>query len=119
MKAFYSKVNTRTREAMVSFLRGHGRYWTMNSWNRSTSYANCVKVHRLDLTPEQLEKAWEMLDMPQVYDAIHVVLEEWAIEHEWRWQIASTADPVATWSCTKAAWIGRTRAPPNATNAGS
>jgi len=87
VKSFYAKVNRRTREAMTSFLCNHGRYWTMNSWNRSTSYANCVKVHRLGLTREQLENAWEMLDMPQVYDAIHVVLGEWAIKHEWRYQI--------------------------------
>ena len=87
MKTFHNKIDARTREAMVSFLCSHGRYWTMNSWNRSTSYANCVKVHRLDLTPEQLENAWEMLDMPQVYDAIHRVLAEWAIKHDWRFQI--------------------------------
>jgi len=87
MKTFCQKVDMRTRETMVTFLRNHGRYSTMNSWNRSSSYANCVKVHRLDLTREQLENAWEMLDMPPVYDAIHVVLEEWAIKHEWRYQI--------------------------------
>lgn len=88
MRTFLKNVDMRTREAMTGFLRGHSRYWTMNSWNRSTSYANCVKVHRLDLTPEQLENAWAMLDMPQVYDAIHAVLEEWAVKHEWRSQIS-------------------------------
>jgi hypothetical protein len=77
----------RSREAMVAFLSSHGRYWTMNSWNRSTSYANCVKVHRLDLTPEQLRQAWDMLDMPEVYDAIHRVLGEWTEKHDWRWQV--------------------------------
>ena len=87
MKTFSIKVDARTREAMIGFLRDHGRYWTMNSWNRSTSYANCVKIHRLDLTRDQLENAWEMLDMPEVYDAIHVVLQDWAVEHEWRYQI--------------------------------
>ena len=87
MKTFCKKVDMRTREAMIRFLRDHDRYWTMNSWNRSTSYANCVKIHSLGLTPEQLENAWAMLDMPQVYDAIHRVLEDWARKHEWRWQI--------------------------------
>ena len=87
MKTFQKKVDTRRREDVIRFLRGHGRYWTMNSWNRSSSYANCVKVHRLDLTPQQLETAWEMLDVPQVYDAIHSILEDWARKHGWRWQI--------------------------------
>ena len=86
MRAFYKKVDVRTREAMTRFLRDHGRYWTMNSWNRSTSYANCVKIHRLDLTPAQLKNAWEMLDVPQVYDAIHRILEDWGRKHEWCWQ---------------------------------
>ncbi len=86
MKTFYRKVNLSARKAMVAFLRSHARYWTMNSWNRSASYANCVKVHRLGLTNEQLETAWDMLDMPQVYDAIHAILEEWTAKHEWQWQ---------------------------------
>jgi len=28
-----------TKEEMIAFLRDHFRYYTMNSWNRSTSYA--------------------------------------------------------------------------------
>ena len=87
MKTFFKKVDTRSREAMVAFLSGHFRYDTMNSWNRSTSYAQCVKVHRLDLTREQLDKAWGMLDMAEVFDAIHSVLQDWAAEREWRWQV--------------------------------
>jgi len=87
MKTFCMKVDMRSREAMVAFLDGHFRYDTMNSWNRATSYANCVKVHRLDLTREQMEKAWAMLDMAEVFDAIHGIIHEWAAEREWRWQV--------------------------------
>jgi hypothetical protein len=87
MKTFFKKVDTRSREAMTAFLSGHFRYNTMNSWNRCTSYANCVKVHRLDLTREQLDKAWAMLDMTEVFDAIHSILQDWAAEREWRWQV--------------------------------
>jgi hypothetical protein len=87
MKTFFKKVDMRSREAMVAFLSGHFRYDTMNSWNRATSYANCIKVHRLDLTREQLDKAWGMLDMPEVFDAIHWILQDWAAEREWRWQV--------------------------------
>ena len=88
MKTFgNSIIDVRAREPMIGFLRDHGRYWTMNSWNRSTSYANCVKIHRLGLTPEQLENAWAMLDMSEVYDTIQDLLNDWAAAHDWRWQV--------------------------------
>jgi hypothetical protein len=87
MKTFYQKVDMRNREAMIAFLDGHFRYNTMNSWNRSTSYANCVKIHRLDLSREQMDKAWAMLDMEEVYDAMHSVIQDWAVAHVWEWQV--------------------------------
>lgn len=44
MTTFYEKkVNTKDRKEMIAFLKNHFRYDTMNSWNRSTSYANNVK----------------------------------------------------------------------------
>ena len=87
MKTFNTKVDRRSRKAMIAFLEGHRRYDTMNSWNRSTSYANCVKIHHLDLTREQMDKAWAMLDMAEVFDVIHGILHEWSAAHEWRWQV--------------------------------
>ena len=45
----YSKqVDKRYRETMISFLKNHFRYNTMNSWNRSTSYANTIKLHNVE-----------------------------------------------------------------------
>jgi hypothetical protein len=35
----------------------------MNSWNRSTSYANNVKLYRLDLPKELKEKAWDFFEV--------------------------------------------------------
>lgn len=43
---------------MVDFLSGHFRYPTMNSWNNGTSYANCIKVHRLGLSSDQNRRVW-------------------------------------------------------------
>lgn len=51
---FYKPVDKRSRKAMTDFLTNHQRYWTMNSWNRLSSYANCVKIYRLDF-PEEIE----------------------------------------------------------------
>ena len=87
MKTCYRKVDARNREAMIAFLEGHFRYHTMNSWNRATSYANCVKIHRLDLPREQMDKAWAMLDMEEVFEAVHGIMHDWSVEHNWRWQI--------------------------------
>ena len=87
MRTFAQRVDTRARDAMVAFLRGHFRYWTMNTWNRSSSYANCVKIHTLGLTPEQMARAWELLDVAEVYDTIQAMLSQWAVERGWQWQV--------------------------------
>jgi hypothetical protein len=57
----------------------------MSSWNRATSYANSVKIHRLDLRREQLDMAWAMLDMREVFDAIRALIDDWSSKREWRW----------------------------------
>jgi len=87
MTTFARPVDLRSRAAITAFLEGHYRYHTMNSWNLATSYANCVKVHRLGLTPTQLERAWEMLEMPQVLDAIRAGFRRWAEARSWELQI--------------------------------
>ena len=42
---FYRRVDLRSRSSMTEFLRGHFRYNTLNHWNRSTSYANNIKIY--------------------------------------------------------------------------
>ena len=41
---FYKEVNVKKRGEMITFLKKHFRYPTMNSWNRSTSYADRKSV---------------------------------------------------------------------------
>lgn len=75
-KKFYQEVDTTSREAMIEFLRSHFRYDTMSSWNRSTAYANNVKVHRV--IPSSLQDAvHEMLNMHDVTSSVNFLLEEW------------------------------------------
>lgn len=57
---FSAKVDKRSRAAMVHFLSNHFRYYTANSWNRSTSYANNVKIHRLPIPAELQEMAYDI-----------------------------------------------------------
>ena len=87
MNTFDTRVDLRSRRSMTAFLDGHFRYFTLHSINGATSYANCVKVHRLGLTPAQLQRAWDMLDMPEVFQAIRRDLDRWAQARQWEWQV--------------------------------
>lgn len=58
---FGQEVNTDSREDMVRFLTDHFRYYTMSSVNRSTSYAQKVKIYDLGLTEEEEDKAFDIL----------------------------------------------------------
>lgn len=53
----------RTRKDMIAYLAEHFRYNTMNSWNRATSYAVRIKVRDLDLSRENQNAVYEMLDV--------------------------------------------------------
>jgi hypothetical protein len=85
---FTQKVDTRSRAAMVSYLSGHFRYDTMNSWNRSTSYAHKVKVYNLELTAAERDAAFELLECEEVWDTINNMLSEFGRAHDWNYQAA-------------------------------
>ena len=87
MKQFYKPVDLRNRKAMECFLKNHFRYNTMNSWNCSTSYANNVKVYNLDLSDEQENKLYSMMEVDEFYDLINNDLMLFALEHDYRWQV--------------------------------
>lgn len=58
---FFREVNFQKRESIVKYLKNHFRYDTMRSWNRSTSYANCVKIHYLNLPTDVEDLAWDLV----------------------------------------------------------
>ena len=87
MKQFSKKVDLRSRKDMVNFLTNHFRYDTMNGWNQNSSYAHCVKIHNLGLLSTQIDKAYELLDMDETYDNINDLLEEFAVSHNYAWQV--------------------------------
>ena len=47
---------------MTQYLTTHFRYPTLNSWNRSTSYACNLKITHLGLSPEVVDKLFDMID---------------------------------------------------------
>lgn len=88
MQKFFAKqVDLRSRDTMIAFLANHYRYDTMNSWNRATSYANCVKVDRLGLTRVQVKKAFDVMSVPYWADEIQYVLDDFTEEMQGSWTI--------------------------------
>ena len=73
-----------SRYEMIDFLVKHFRYDTMNSWNRSTSYANCVKLPHLNIDDD--DNAYEILDQGEVFNEINEVISDWGRKHKHRWQ---------------------------------
>ncbi len=84
---YYKQVDKRSREALTTILKQHFRYHTMNSWNRSTSYANCIKLHHV-ARPSDIDEDtwWQMLEITAWHDTLSDLLEDFAIKHNWQWQ---------------------------------
>ena len=61
MRRFYQPVDLRSRQEMTQYLTTHFRYPTLNSWNRSTSYACNLKITHLGLSPEVVDKLFDMI----------------------------------------------------------
>lgn len=82
MESYFAKyVDTSDREAMARFLSGHFRYYTANSWNKLTSYANNVKLPNLGLTDAQAKRAYDImldgeLDMTDYQDHVRTIIDD-------------------------------------------
>jgi len=76
---FGKAVDKRSKQAMIDFLTSHFRYNTMNSWNRSTSYAHNIKLHHLGLTSQQMDAAYDMLQT-DYWDEINAPIEDFTSE---------------------------------------
>lgn len=86
LKTFYQNVNKKSRKEMIEFLTNHFRYDTMNSWNRSTSYANKVKIH--SVIPSSLtNKVYELMESEDFYDNLNWILQDFDMEHNYRYQV--------------------------------
>ena len=59
---YAKQVNLNKRGEMIAFLKKHFRYATMNPWNRSTSYANNIKLYNIEKPRDIDDDVWcEML----------------------------------------------------------
>ncbi|HOW87330.1 MAG TPA: hypothetical protein PKV84_01565 [Candidatus Omnitrophota bacterium] len=78
----------RSKLEMIEFLKNHFRYPTMNSWNRATSYARNIKIHRLRLDRETESRCFEMLEIAEAFDDFSAALHEFGVRHDYEWQIS-------------------------------
>lgn len=73
MIEFAQKIDMRSRKKMTEYLKNHFRYFTANSWNRSTSYACNLKIYKLGLSREIENKLYEMTEITGVFLIIFVI----------------------------------------------
>lgn len=81
-RLFSKRVDKRSRAEMTAYLSGHFRYNTMNSWNRSTSYACNMKLYKLGLDRGTEDKLWDIIQVPEFYERI----EDFNWQHNYLWQ---------------------------------
>lgn len=85
-RLFSKRVDKCSRKEMIAYLENHFRYNTMNSWNRSTSYACNMKLYNLGLDRETEDKLWDLLDVPEFYERLHELIEDFNRQHNYLWQ---------------------------------
>ena len=83
---FSQRVDKRSRAEMTAYLSGHFRYNTMNSWNRSTSYACNMKLYKLGLDRGTEDKLWDMIQVPEFYERLNERIEDFNRQHNYLWQ---------------------------------
>ena len=87
MKLFYQPVDLRSRQTMIRFLTQHFRYPTMNSWNRSISYACNLKLYNLGLEREIEDKLYELIQTQEFFDIQAEMFSAFGSQHQFRWQV--------------------------------
>ena len=85
-RLFSKRVDKRSRAEMTAYLSGHFRDNTMNSWNRSTSYACNMKLYKLGLDQETEDKLWDMIQVPEFYERLNERIEDFNRQHNYLWQ---------------------------------
>ena len=83
---FSRRVDKRSRAEMTAYLSGHFRYNTMNSWNRSTSYACNIKLYKLGLDRGTEDKLWDIIQVPEFYERLNERIEDFNRQHNYLWQ---------------------------------
>lgn len=76
------------REDMIKYLKGHTRYWVMNSWNRASSYARIVKIRSIEFPSKDVEnRAYSLLEVEEAFSDALSILHDFDARHNYAWQI--------------------------------
>lgn len=87
LKGVPKSIQSLTTSELTEYLKNHFRYFTMHSWNVSTSYAQCVKFRELDLTTDEINACYDMLQVKEAWDEVTAILRRFNERWEQRWQI--------------------------------
>ena len=75
-----------TESDMKEYLINHFRYYTANSWNKSTSYAMNVKIHNV-IPLKYRDQAYNLLDVKNYWSEINDILLNWDYKYKYTYQI--------------------------------
>lgn len=81
----------RTRKEMEEYLSSHFRYYTMNNWNRSMSFARNIKIHNIDAPKEIKDTMYDMLDVNDIWSTsgIEDLIDDFDYKHDFKFQIGT------------------------------
>lgn len=82
---FYKKVDKRNKQEMIDFLANHFRYFTMNSWNNSTGWANNVKIPKV-IPSKYQDAVFELMQTDDFYMSIGDILNDFDMMYNYQYQ---------------------------------
>jgi hypothetical protein len=84
---YCKKVNKDKRGEMITFLKNHFRYYTANSWNKASSYANNIKLYNIGKPADIDEQTfWQVFGITEWQQKLSELLEDFGRRYNWNWQ---------------------------------
>lgn len=62
---YFKEINLDNDKEVLDFLKNHKKYSLMNTWNMLYGYSNNIKIYNLDVTDEEKEKLYDLLDLDE------------------------------------------------------
>lgn len=62
---YFKEINLDNDKKVLDFLKNHKKYILMNTWNILYGYSNNIKIYNLDVTDEEKEKLYDLLDLDE------------------------------------------------------
>ena len=62
---YFKEINIDNDKEVLDFLKNHKKHGPMNTWNMLYGYSNNIKIYNLDVTDEEKEKLYDLLDLDE------------------------------------------------------